>query len=67
MQPYIFDKLFVLVNLDFNTGASVGEIRYTMQNMQFTEFRLNTDIQNTAADNIYITTSVKGGVNLEFT
>jgi hypothetical protein len=49
------------------TGDMVGEIRYTVQNLQFTEFRLTTDPQNTADDNIYITTTVRGNTGLEFT
>jgi hypothetical protein len=53
--------------MDFNTGAMIGEIKYNnVPNLQFTEFRLNTEVQNTANDNIYITSSVRGYYNQEF-
>ena len=65
--PYFFDKMFVISKMNFETGAMIGEIKYNnVPNLQFSEFRLNTEVQNTANDNIYITTSVRGYHNQEF-
>lgn len=53
--------------MNFDTGAMIGEIKYNnVPNLQFSEFRLNTEVQNTANDNIYITSSVRGYFGQEF-
>jgi len=45
----------------------LGEIKYNnVPNLQFSEFRLNTEVQNTNNDNIFITSTVRGYWGQEF-
>ena len=61
-SPYAYQDTFKVVKLDPTTGNWIAELNYDLDGrsstLQFTEFRMVSDIEFTTADSIYIATGI---------